>query len=550
MFFFDSILSEIKSAVGAENLSLDVPKEKSFGDFATNIAMQIAKSEHRNPKEIAAEMLPKIQKIPFVESAEVAGAGFINIKIKNGFIIGAVNNMRPDKAENPRVLDLDYGAYNVAKELHIGHLRGSIVGDAFYRIAKFLGHRPVSYNHIGDWGKPMALVIAWIMRLFPDDWNRPDFQIEKNGFNGYYVAAAKHAKENPDFLAEVLQIKKEFQDGRPDYFALYEKILDISMADMDYVVKKLNMLPFDNNLGERNAAKYLAPVEKILREKNLLKTSDGATVVELKRDTDTAPMPPFMFYDSRGADTYDSTDLATIYYRKITDGPDKIIYFTDYRQQLHFKQLFRVAEMSGLYPAENLEFPYFGGINGADGRPFKTRDGNVATLVDIIEMVENAAREYAPDLPDETIGMVALAALKFNDLAHDVKSDYSFDPAAVVKFEGRTGPYILYTAVRLNSALKKSIGNGQSEIRDISSEYERDLLLKILEFPKMIRMAFDKRAPDILANYAYDLCQSANAFYHNCPIKIDSNRIAIAKKAVGALSACIDMMGLKIPDEM
>jgi len=551
MTFFDYILSAVKQKLGAENLALEIPKEKSFGDFSTNIAMLGAKAERKNPREVAASLLPKIQELPFAESVEIAGPGFINIKIKDDLIIQYAHDDGVEKTSRPLTICLDYGSYNVAKALHVGHLRGSIVGDTFYRIARHLGHKPISYNHMGDWGKPMALVIAWIIKKFPRDWNKPDFKIDEDEFNGYYPAASAHAAENPDFMAQVLQIKKDFQDGNAEYGALYDKFMTISLAQMDEVVKRLGILPFDRNLGEMNAAKYLPEVEKILRKKNLLTPSDGATIINLKTESDTAPMPPLMFYDSRGADTYDSTDIATIYYRKITDAPDKIIYFTDYRQQLHFKQVFRAADMAGIFPLDGLEFPYYGGINGADGKPFKTRGGNVATLSDVIDSVDEAARARGQGLPDKTIKMIALAALKFNDLMHDVKSDYIFDPAAVVNFEGRTGPYILYTAVRLNSALKKSAFAAKDlKITNISDSFERDLLLKILDFPRTVRAAFEKRAPDILANYTYDLCQLANGFYHNCKISDDANRTAIAKKAADALAVCINLMGMEVPEEM
>jgi arginyl-tRNA synthetase len=462
---------------------------------------------------------------------------------------------------------LDYGSYNVAKSLHIGHLRTGIVGDTFNRIAKHLGHKTISYNHIGDWGRPMALVIAWIMKKFPNDWNASDFKIDEKELNDYYPAANAYAKENPEFLEQVLQIKKEFQDGHPEYFALYEKFLKISLGAMADVVRRLNMMPFDNNLGEANASKYLAPVEKILREKKLLVPDDGAQIVIVKRDTDSAPMPPFMFLDSRGADTYDSTDLAALYYRKITDAPDKIIYMTDYRQRLHFEQLFRVASMSGIFPADGLEHMYFGGINGADGKPFKTRDGGAAGLLDIIKMVDDAARarvaESGKNLADETVEAIALAALKFNDLMHDLKSDYIFDPDAVTQFEGRTGPYILYTAVRLNSVLKKVEERrvqsaGELTINsELLNDDERNLLLAILDFDRTINAAFDKRATDMLANYTYDLCQAINTFYHNCPIlredvpaDVQAHRLGIIRAAIDTLSTVIDLMGLKIPTEM
>ena len=586
MIFFDSILSAVREKVGKPDLNLETPRDKSFGDFATNAPMQLAKIEGRPPREIADALVPKIQELDFVESASVAGAGFINIKLRDGFIVEFANKCgvwnvecgvgntenRPIVRNDAQAVEtninstlhtphstltivMDYGAYNVAKAMHIGHLRTSIVGDTLCRIAKFFGHRPISYNHMGDWGKPMATVIAWIIRLFPDDWNKPEFVPDTYGVNKeYYPTAANFAKENPEFLSEVLRIKKEFQDGHAEYFALYEKILKISLDEMNRTVARLNILPFDNNLGERNAAGYLEPTEKILREKNMLVDDAGAVIIPVKRDDDTAPMPPLMFYDSRGADTYDSTDLATIYYRKITDNPDLCIYITDFRQNLHFKQLFRASDMAGMIPLEKLEHIGYGTINGKDGRPFKTRDGTAAALNDIIELTEEAAHARVAagekKLPEDTIKMIALAALKFNDLMHDVKSDYIFDPAAVTSFEGRTGPYILYTAVRLNSALKKSVDSGQWTVDSITNNHERDLLLKVLDFPKMIQAAFDKRAPDILANYTYELCQLANGFYHNCPIKDDANRVTITKKTADTLSTCIDLMGLRIPDEM
>ncbi|MDR1207006.1 MAG: arginine--tRNA ligase [Rickettsiales bacterium] len=562
----ESIIKElagIPALAGADlsQIAVETPKNREFGDFATNAAMVLARPLKQNPRLIADMMLPHIAALSFVADTSIAGPGFINIKLKDGFILEFVQNKQEIKNQKSEVIDLDYGSYNVAKSLHIGHLRGGIIGDTFYRIAKYLGHRPISYNHLGDWGKPMALVIAWIIKKFPNDWNKPEFKIDESEFNTYYPTASEYSKQDPEFLTQVLNIKKDFQDGHPDYFALYEKMLKISLRQMSDVVHSLNMLPFDNNLGERNAAKYLAPVEKILRDKNLLQESDGAEVIVLKREDDKAPMPPYMWTDSRGADTYDSTDLAAVYYKKITDNPDKMIFFTDYRQQLHFAQLFRAAELSGIYPSDKMEFPYFGGINGADGRPYKTRSGNVAGLLDIIGMVNDAARarvaESGKNLPDDIIEMIALSALKFNDLMHDMKSDYVFDPDAVTQFEGRTGPYILYTAVRMNSVLKKAGNQSAALSADLLVNEERELILTILDFERVIQNAFEKRATDMLANYAYDLAQLINTFYHNCPILREdvnadtrAHRLGIVRIAIAALSKAVDLMGMKIPEEM
>ena len=329
---------------------------------------------------------------------------------------------------------------------------------------------------------------------------------------------------------------------------------------MNKTVSRLNILPFDYDLGERNAAKYLEPVEKILRDKDMIYENDGAEIINVKRDDDNKPMPPYMWRDSRGADTYDSTDLAAVYCRKKTDNPDKIIYFTDLRQSLHFEQLFRVADMSGIYPYDKFEHIGYGTINGADGKPFKTRDGNAAGLDDILDIANDAVRarvgEFDKKLDEDTIQTIALAAVKFNDLLHDVKSDYVFDPAQITSFEGRTGPYILYTAVRLNSVLRRAGDFTTPENATMGAD-ERNLVMELLDFDRTIQSAFDARATDLVANYAYDLCQLVNTFYHNCPILRDDvdaetrgARLALVKIAVDVLGKTLDLMGLKIPAEM
>lgn len=550
--------------------NLEVPKNRDFGDFSTNAAMVEAKVLHKNPRELANEILPKLQELDFVESVTVAGPGFINIKIRDDFILQNATAPQQMKSDKPLVVDMDYGAYNVAKSLHIGHLRTSIVGDTLNRIFKFIGHKTFSWNHIGDWGKPMGLVIAFIEKLHPElPYFQPNFDSEKitdydispEELNTYYPAASELAKRDPDFQARAQEIKAKFQAGHPGYFALYEKFLPVSLKMMSNTVKRLNILPFDYDLGERNAAKYQSDVEKILNSKHMIYENEGAMIIDTRRDTDNAPMPPYMWRDSRGADTYDSTDLAAVYCRKKTDNPDIIIYFTDLRQSLHFEQLFRVADMSGIYPYEKFEHIGYGTINGKDGKPFKTRDGNAAGLDDILNTANEAVRariaESGKHLDEETIKSIALAAVKFNDLIHDVKSDYIFDPSAITSFEGKTGPYILYTAVRLNSVLRRAdIKISKPESFELSIE-ERNLLIEIMDFEHTLLSAYENRATDMVANYAYDLCQLVNNFYHNCPIlrediddKTKAGRLYIAKLTFDTLATVIDLMGLKIPQEM
>lgn len=550
---------------------LEVPRNRDFGDFSTNAAMVMAKSAAKNPREIATELLPKIKELDFVSDASIAGPGFINLKIKNDFLWNAAQSAAEiTRAAKPMTIDMDYGAYNVAKSLHIGHLRTSIVGDTLYRLGRALGHKMISYNHMGDWGRSMGMVIAWIEKLHPDwpffqdnfdasaDYSKYAMPIEE--LDTYYPSAAALAKTDTTFLERAQIITAELQRGHAGYRALYNVFIPISLDSMDKIIKKLNILPFDNNLGERNAAKYTEPVEKMVREKNLLVKSEGAEVIVVKRDTDNKPMPPVMFYNSRGAVPYDATDIMALYYRKITDNPDKVIYLTDSRQSLHFEQLFRVAELLGMFPADSLEHIGYGTINGADGKPFKTRDGNAAGLNDIIDMVQTAVRERVAEsgkkLDDKTIDEIALAALKFNDLSHDLRSDYIFEPSQITSFEGRTGPYILYTAVRLNSVLRRA-GIFDTPQTAIMGTDERNLVMELLDFDRTVQSAFDSRATDLVANYAYDVCQLVNTFYHNCPIlreDVDTEtrnmRLAIIKIAVDVLGKALDLMGLKIPAEM
>ncbi len=541
----------INNKLGFE-AKLDVPKNRDFGDFATNAAMVGAKLAGKNPRELANEYVPLLKELDFVSDVSVAGPGFINIRIRDEFILQNATAPKQMVSEKPLKIDLDYAGYNVGKALHIGHLRTTIVGDTFNRITKFVGHTTKSYNHIGDWGRPMGLVIAWIL-----EHGMPDTADELNTF---YPLSSERAKEDETWMEHARQITAELQAGNPEYRKIYDEFMKISLKQMDDVLVRLNVMPFDMTMGERGVADYVADTQKILESKNLLEKDDGALIVNVKNDSDRAPMPPLMFRTSTGTQTYAAADLSAIYYRTKTDNPDVIGYFTDSRQSLHFNQVFRVAKMADITHAE-LFHTGFGALTGADGKPFKTRDGGVANLTDILDTVENAVRERVAasdkQLDTDTINAIALAAVKFNDLIHDVKSDYIFDPSAITSFEGKTGPYILYTAVRLNSVLKRAGGNVVKPSHfDLSNE-ERNLLIEIMDFDKTVLSAYENRATDMIANYAYDLCQLTNNFYHNCPILRDdideqtrAGRLYIAKLALDTLSTAIGLMGLKIPSEM
>ncbi len=546
-------VSELRDSL-PEDIAIETPKIRDFGDFSTNIAMMLARPLKKSPRDIADMIVPHLQVLDFVENVSVAGPGFINITLKNDFLIAPEKYGAIVDKGMQLVVDMDYGSYNIGKALHIGHLRTTVVGDTFNRIARFLGHKTKSYNHMGDWGRPMGLIIAWIL----------EYGMPKNAddINAMYPASSARAKENKEWLERAQRVTVDLQNGNPEYVDIYNRFAPMSLAQISDVLVRLNILPFDENKGERLVAEYVPAVQKILEEKNLIVHDDGADIIPVKLESDTAPMPPVLWRSSTGAQTYAAADLAAIYYRTTTDRPDDIVYFTDSRQNLHFTQVFRAAKMAGMDSA-NLQHIGFGTITGADGKPFKTRDGDVPSLHNMMDMVaesvRNRANETGKQLSDETIEMIALAALKFNDLMHDVKSDYVFDVDSVTQFEGRTGPYILYTAVRLNAVVKKAADMGVTAsdcIGELQSE-ERNLLLRIMDFERMLENAFVRRATDLLANYAYDLAQDINTFYHHCPILRDdvaadvkAARLHIVNMARRTLMQAIDLMGLRVPESM
>lgn len=536
------------------DIAIETPKIRDFGDFSTNVAMMLARPLKKSPRDIAEMILPKISEIPFVEKVTVAGPGFINITLKNDFLMSPEKYNIVAEKSKPLKIDMDYGSYNIGKALHIGHLRTTVVGDTFNRIARALGHKTKSYNHMGDWGRPMGLIIAWIL----------EYGMPKNAddINVMYPASTARAKEDKDWLEHAQRITVDLQNGNAEYLKIYNEFAPMSLKQISDILVRLNILPFDENKGERLVAEYVPAVQEILDQKNLIVHDDGADIIPVKLESDTAPMPPVLWRSSTGAQTYAAADLAAIYYRTTTDNPDDIVYFTDSRQNLHFTQVFRAAKMAGMDSA-NLQHIGFGTITGADGKPFKTRDGDVPSLHQMVDMVADSVRARAEEsgkkLSDETVEMIALAALKFNDLMHDVKSDYVFDVDSVTQFEGRTGPYILYTAVRLNAVTNKASDSGviASADRAELEPAERNLLLRLMDFERVLENAFARRATDLLANYTYDLAQDINTFYHHCPIlredvpsDVRATRLYIVNMARETLLRAIDLMGLRVPETM
>ncbi|MDR0449235.1 MAG: arginine--tRNA ligase [Rickettsiales bacterium] len=543
------ILSESAKKISARysDIKFEAAKNPAHGDYATNAAMAAAKKLGKNPMELAAQIAIDLTLMPEVESASVAAPGFVNIVLTDKFLIDAARGAdKITQTAAPLKIDMDYGSYNIAKTLQIGHLRTTIVGDVLNRILRATGNKTIAYNHLGDWGRPMGMVIAWILKKYP---GRIPKDIPVQELNAFYPESSARAKEDPAWLEFAQKITSQFQNGNPEYMEIYDWFHKISIDDIMDALDMLHVLPFDYWRGERYASQFVEQAGKILESKKLIEKDQGAEIVRIKGDT-----PPLMWKTSHGTETYAATDLAAVYYRSADDNPDKIVYLTDVRQKLHFQQMFDVAKRAELTRAE-LTHLYFGAITGKDGKPFKTRSGNAPALGDIIDTTLEAVRARADaagkNLSPEDIRKIAISALKFNDLSHGVADNYVFEPEALVSFEGRTGPYILYTARRLASIMAKAGGGGKFGEK-IDGAGERALVMTLSDFDRIVAKAADSFSTELVANYAYDLAQAINNYYHNYPILKSDNphRLAMVSVSLAVLSRAIELLGMQIPSEM
>ncbi|MDR2606342.1 MAG: arginine--tRNA ligase [Oscillospiraceae bacterium] len=507
-------------------------------DFQCNGALAAAKVYKKSPLSIAQEVA---QLIP---GAEAVAPGFINIRAENSMIAARLNAMLEDerlllpKTDTPRKIVMDYGGPNVAKALHIGHLRSAIIGDALYRIVRFLGHNAISDVHLGDWGQPMGLVIASLLErgikvsdLSPDELNE------------VYPVASKRSKEDAEFLAESQRITKELQQGNPEYYAIWQELHAVSVADVKKNYDSLNLLDFDYWYGESDAQKYVEAVLERLEEKGLLTEEGGAKIVHVKREDDKEPIPPLIVLKN-GTEMYCTTDLATIYQRERDFNPDEAWYFTDARQNLYFKQIFRCAGMSGI---SGMRFSHtgFGTVNGSDGKPYKTRSGGVMRLADMIDEVRGK-------LPDP---MIACAAIRIADLQNRPIKDYIFDLDKFTAKEGKTGPYLQYTAVRIASVLAKAeLVNCAIGAPAVPSE--RALMLALDSAGDSITKAFEEKAPNAICDALFDISAKFNTFYGECRILSEPNDVqrgswlALLKLTRRMLEILLYLLGVEIPEAM
>ncbi|MGO5113557.1 arginine--tRNA ligase [Candidatus Avoscillospira sp. LCP25S3_F1] len=547
--------------------------------FQCNGAMPAAKQYRKAPIAIANEVVAQLQADGMFSKVEAVNPGFINLNLSETALADYVGQMKQDSrfgvplAEQQKTIVIDYGGPNVAKPLHVGHLRSAIIGESIKRIYRYFGHKVTGDIHMGDWGLQMGLIIAEVQERHPelpyfDDSFTGEYPKEApftiSELEEIYPAASAKSKVDEAFAEKAHTATYLLQTGKRGYKAMWDHIMAVSVADLKKNYAKLNV-EFDAWLGESDAQPFIEPMLADIKEKGLCRESEGALVMDVQEETDTKEVPPCILVKSDGATLYATTDLATLVQRERDFHPDKVLYVVDKRQSLHFEQVFRAARKAGIVrPETELQFLGFGTMNGKDGKPFKTREGGVMRLERLIREVtefvyakiqENNIVEG--DAAMETAGKIALAALKYGDLSNLATKDYIFDLDRFSAFEGNTGPYILYTIVRIKSILSKYQGDvSAAAIQPAANDAARDLMLALTRFADNLILCCRDSAPNILCAYIYELAGYANKFYHETKILTEEDPqkqagyIALIDLTRAVLEQSIDLLGFSAPEKM
>lgn len=551
-------------------------------EYQCNGAMAAAKAYKKAPIMIANDVVEVLKESVCIEQVEAVNPGFINIILDGEFVASYLGKMSEQEklgVEEPtkqKTIIVDYGGANVAKPLHVGHLRSAVIGESVKRIGKYVGHKMIGDVHLGDWGYQMGLVITELKKRKPelpyfDDQFEGEYPEESpftiTELEEIYPTASAYAKEHEDYKEEALQATFLLQNGHRGYTAIWKHIMNVSVADLKKNYGALNV-EFDLWKGEADAQPYIPEMVEYMKKEGYAHIDQGALVVDVKEENDTKEIPPCMILKSDGAALYDTTDLATLIEREKLYHPDEVIYLADKRQELHFVQVFRCAKKTKIIN-ENMELKFigFGTMNGKDGKPFKTRDGGVMRLESLIndineEMYKKIAenRTMSEEEARKTAQMVALSAMKYGDLSNQAAKDYVFDVERFISFEGNTGPYNLYTIVRIKSILAKYAESGKDaakcKMKKPQTQSEKALMLEVAKFNNVIETAFEELAPHKICAYIYDLSNAFNRFYHETKILPEENEdrkagfIALLLITKRALEACIDMLGFEAPERM
>lgn len=559
-----------------------VPSQRpELAQFQCNGALAAAKAAVRSPRDIAEAVLAEVTDPETFAGLDIAGPGFINITVTDQYLAGHVQAMEADPrlgvplSDDPLRVIVDYGGPNMSKSMHVGHLRASIIGESLKRLFRFLGHDTVGDIHIGDWGLPVGQLIVELQRrrsdlpYFDSEFTGPypqESPVTLEDLSEMYPIAAARSKEDPAEAALAKQATFELQNGRPGYVALWRHFHRVSVEEQRRDFDALGV-EFDLWRGESTVADRLSPLVGRLLE-DVAVESDGALIVDVAEPDDRKEMPPLLLTRSDGSYLYSTTDLATLDQR-VEDGFDLILYVVDARQGLHFEQVFRAARRGGIVPpGVVMEHIPFGTVNGPDGKPFKTREGGVLRLQDLMGMVTDAARkrldeaEIAQEYPEEERAAIArrvgLGAMKFGDLSNHRTSNYVFDLDRFTSFEGKTGPYLQYGAVRIKSILRKAAERnlGPGPILPPTADQERDLMLRLVRLPEVLQRAADLRAPNTIAEYSYDVVTDFNRFYEVCHILRESDParqaswLGLVDVTLRVLTLLLDLLAIAVPERM
>jgi len=556
-------------------------------EYQCNGAMAGAKQYKKAPIMIANDVAEKLAGSKVFTEAIAVAPGFLNLKVTEAFLLEYVKGMAAsekfgvEEPAKPAKIVIDYGGPNVAKALHVGHLRSGVIGESVKRIARFMGHDIVGDIHMGDWGQPMGLIIHELQLRYPD---LPYFDESFTGeypeeapftiseLEEIYPTASGKSKEDPEYKAAAMEDTFKLQNGERGHRALWNHIIRVSVADLKRNYQKLNV-EFDLWNGESTVHDLIPGMVDDMKKGGYAYISDGALVVDVKEETDTKEVPPCMILKSDGAALYNTTDLATIQMRMDEMHPDKLIYLTDKRQDLYFEQIFRCARKTKLVdPETELVHIGFGTMNGKDGKPYKTRSGGVPRLENLIDEIneemlrkikensESKGYKVDDEQARETAGIVGLAAIKYGDLSNQPAKDYVFDVDRFTSFEGDTGPYILYTIVRIKSILNKYKEQGKdvskAQLQPVQNDSEKALVMELCKFNATMEAAYEECAPNKVCAYIYDLANEFNRFYHETPILVETDEtkkagfIALLVLAKNVLETCIDVLGFSAPERM
>ena len=564
-----------KNGIPLDEVQLITSSKKELGDYQINDAMKLAKIMHKSPRDIAEDLVKCLEETGYFKNINIAGAGFINLSFKDELLTEYVEKVIKSSTKDVEKLNeeriiIDYGGANIAKTLHVGHLRSANIGEAIKRLARHLGKEVISDVHFGDIGRQSGMVIYELKQRYPnlnyfsgkEETTWDELPITGKDLEEIYPTASIKAKENEDIMNEVREITAELESGKnKGYVALWNKIKEVSIEDIKSIYKELNA-DFDLWEGESDAFSYIKETIDIMEKSGYLIDSEGAKIVEVIEDDDKAPMPPLVVIKSNGATLYATRELATITSRMKRFNPKEIWYVVDMRQGLYFEQVFRASYKTGLVPKNTvLEYYGFGTMNGTDGKPFKTRDGNAATLKGLIKSVKEEILTHMNkdmDNKEETAEKIAIAAIKYADFLPNRTTDYIFEPSKFIDVEGKTGPYILYNTIRMKSILNKAEVQGinYGNYYNKPTDTEKEIILLLMEKNNILHKAYNNKDLSSIADYLYNLTSLYSRFYEANHILTESDEklreswLTLTKLVKETNEELLDILAIEVPEKM